>query len=736
MLLYSLLHLTGYDVSLEDLKSFRQWGSQTPGPPGVRPDARRRGDDRAARPGLRERGRHGHRRAPPRRRVQPPRPRHRRPPDLRHRSDGDLQEGIASEAAQPGRPPPARQAHRPLRRQPHPARRPDGDGLVARTCSRASRPTAGTPSGSTDGNDVAAIEAAIAAARGRRPAEPDRRPDAHRLRQPEQAGHARRRTARRSGPDEVRLTKEAYGWDPDTHVLRPGRGARRCFRAAVADGRGARRRLGGALRRATRRATRPRPPSSAAGSPGELRRRLGRRPQDLRDRLARSRPATPARTRSRPWPAACPELFGGSADLSESNLTDVKGEPNFSADEAGRNLRFGVREHAMGGIANGIAYHGGFIPYVAHVPHLQRLHARLGAARGARRAARRSTSGPTTPSASARTARRTSRSSTTPRCGRSRTCGSSGPATPTRRPRPGRSRSSAATARSALALTRQKLPTLPGTRGAGPRGRRPRRLRPARGDAAATPAADPDRDRLGAAARLRRRRGARGRRHPDPRRVAPLLGAVRGPGRRPTATPSCRRPSASASASRSACSLGWERWVGDEGAIIGLDHFGASAPAGTIFEQFGFTADRVADVGRRVVRDGLRGRVPTARTPGTAGRTRPRPETDDADAHRVRRRPRRGRAQGRAARRAWRRRLGHELIDLGGDGSRPGRTTTRTSPSGSGRPIRGGEADRGILICGSRRRAPASPRTRCRGIRAGRLPRHVLRRTRASSTTT
>jgi transketolase len=58
-------------------------------------------------------------------------------------------------------------------------------------------------------------------------------------------------------------------------------------------------------------------------------------------------------------------------------------------------------------------------------------------------------------------------------------------------------------------------------------------------------------------------------------------------------------------------SLGWERWVGDEGAIIGLDHYGASAPAGTIFEHFGFTADRVADVGRKVVHDGLRGRIPT-----------------------------------------------------------------------------------------------------------------------------
>jgi transketolase len=56
--------------------------------------------------------------------------------------------------------------------------------------------------------------------------------------------------------------------------------------------------------------------------------------------------------------------------------------------------------------------------------------------------------------------------------------------------------------------------------------------------------------------------------------------------------------------------MGWERWVGDEGAIIGLDHFGASAPASAIFEHFGFTAERVTDVARRVVRDGLHGRIP------------------------------------------------------------------------------------------------------------------------------
>ena len=66
-------------------------------------------------------------------------------------------------------------------------------------------------------------------------------------------------------------------------------------------------------------------------------------------------------------------------------------------------------------------------------------------------------------------------------------------------------------------------------------------------------------------------------------------------------------------------SLGWERWVGDEGAIVGLDHFGASAPAGTIFEHFGFTAERVTDVGRRSSATGSAAgsRPSTAATSGT-----------------------------------------------------------------------------------------------------------------------
>jgi transketolase len=68
-----------------------------------------------------------------------------------------------------------------------------------------------------------------------------------------------------------------------------------------------------------------------------------------------------------------PELWGGSADLAESNLTTMKGEPSFipavhqtqmwPGNEYGRTLHFGIREHGMGAICNGIALHGGTRPY-------------------------------------------------------------------------------------------------------------------------------------------------------------------------------------------------------------------------------------------------------------------------------------------------------------------------------------------------------------------------------------
>ena len=63
-------------------------------------------------------------------------------------------------------------------------------------------------------------------------------------------------------------------------------------------------------------------------------------------------------------PRLIPTLVGGSADLAPSNNTYLAGLGDFqAASPGGRNLRFGVREHAMGGILNGMAYHGGLFPF-------------------------------------------------------------------------------------------------------------------------------------------------------------------------------------------------------------------------------------------------------------------------------------------------------------------------------------------------------------------------------------
>ena len=139
-----------------------------------------------------------------------------------------------------------------------------------------------------------------------------------------------------------------------------------------------------------------------------------------------------------------PELWGGSADLAESNLTTINGAPSFIPTEwsthefagnpYGRVLHFGIREHAMGAIVNGIVLHGPDPRVRRHVPDLQRLHAPRGASRRAHETSRRSSCGRTTPSRSAKTARPTSRSSSSRPCARSRTSRSCAPPMRTRPP--------------------------------------------------------------------------------------------------------------------------------------------------------------------------------------------------------------------------------------------------------------------------------------------------------------
>ena len=83
MLQYALLHLTGYDLPMEELRALPPAAFEDAGTSGSRRHARRRDHDRPARPGTRQRGRHGARRSAARARVQPARPRDRRPPHLR-----------------------------------------------------------------------------------------------------------------------------------------------------------------------------------------------------------------------------------------------------------------------------------------------------------------------------------------------------------------------------------------------------------------------------------------------------------------------------------------------------------------------------------------------------------------------------------------------------------------------------------------------------------------------------
>ncbi|HSL32429.1 MAG TPA: hypothetical protein VK871_02200, partial [Candidatus Limnocylindrales bacterium] len=359
MLLFSLLHLTGYEVTLDDLKAFRQWGSKTPGHPefGLTPGVEAttgplgQGFTNAVGMSIAER----------RLATEFNRPDHAIVDHWTYTlcSDGDLQEGVASEAA-------SLAGH--LRLGKLVALYDDNhiqlDGPTAMAWSEDVVARFDAYGWHTqrvaDGNDVEAIAAAIEAARA------DDRPSLIAVRTHIGFGSPNRQDSQKAhgaplGADEVRLTKEAYGWDPDAQFLVP-EDARELFRRAVPAGE----KLVSDWERAFDAYA-----SAFPGEAAELRRRLdgrlahawdaGLKTYAVGEEVA-TRNASQEAIQALAGPV--PELFGGAADLSESNLTDVKGAPEFQAGEPGRNLRFGVREHAMGGIANGIAYHGAFIPYV------------------------------------------------------------------------------------------------------------------------------------------------------------------------------------------------------------------------------------------------------------------------------------------------------------------------------------------------------------------------------------
>ncbi|MEJ7749467.1 MAG: transketolase [Candidatus Limnocylindrales bacterium] len=604
MLLYSLLHLTGYDLSLDDLAQFRQWGSRTPGHPesgltaGVEATTGPLGQGFANAVGM----------AIAERRLAA---------EFNgdgntivdHRtfviaSDGDLQEGIASEAA-------SLAGHLRLGRLIV-LYDDNGIQLDGPTAMAWSEDVPGRfdaygwhTQRVEDGNDIGVLESAIQTALD------DDRPSLIAVRTHIGYGSPNKHDSQKAhgsplGPDEVRLTKEAYGWDPERTFYVPA-DALAVFREAVP--------AGEALVDEWNARLASYGEANVELAETFLRRMARRLPDGWDTELKTYEMGGEVGTRNASQDAIqalagrLPELFGGAADLSESNLTDVKGEPNFSAQEAGRNLRFGVREHAMGGIANGIAYHGGFIPYDATFltfSDYMRGAVRLSALAGlhvihvwTHDSVGLGEDGPTHQPVEHYAALRAIPNLWFVRPGDANETAAAWALAIERSDGP-----------VALALTRQKLPTLAGTDSKAREGlqRGGYVLRdPAAG-------ATPELILIGTGSELQLAVAAAATLEAEgiPTRVVSLPCWERFEDQDQAYRDSVLPPDVRKRVSvEIGVSLGWERWVGDEGAIIGLDHFGASAPAGTIFEKFGFTADRVADIGRRVLREGLHGRVPT-----------------------------------------------------------------------------------------------------------------------------
>jgi transketolase len=605
MLLYALLHLTGYDLPLSELQRFRQWGSRTPGhpeyglTPGVEATTGPLGQGAANAVGM----------AIAERRLAAEfnRPGHT---IVDHRtfvicSDGDIQEGVGSEAA-------SLAGHLRLGRLTmlYDDNHIQLDGPTAMAFSEDVPARFDAYGWHTqrvaNGNDVEAIGAAIAAAIE------DDRPSLIAVRTHIGYGSPNKQDSQKAhgaplGPDEVRLTKEAYGWDPDRTFYIPDEVAA-MFSRAIPRGESLAEEWEARLAH-----YREAFPAEAA----ELLRRLD---GDLRpgatDLLKTYAVGEDLATRQASQAAiqalagSVPELFGGAADLSESNLTDVRDAGDFEADVAGRNLRFGVREHAMGGIANGIAYHGGFIPYAGTFltfSDYMRGSVRLAALAGlhvvyvwTHDSVGLGEDGPTHQPVEHYAALRAIPNLWFIRPGDANETSEAWAVAVSRGNGP-----------VALALTRQKLTTLPETAARAHDGvkRGGYVLREASDGPGAIDliliATGSELPLAAAATDALAAEGIRTRLVSLPcwelfdLQPAAYRGEVLPPRVRKRLTV------------EAGVSLGWERYAGDEGAILGIDHFGASAPGATVFEHFGFTPEHVADVGRRVVRDGLRGRVPT-----------------------------------------------------------------------------------------------------------------------------
>jgi transketolase len=363
MLLYSLLHLSGYDLPIQELRRFRQWGSRTPGHPEVHLTSGveattgplGQGISNAVGMAIAERML-AHRFNRPGCEI------------VAHRtfalvSDGDLMEGVALEAA-------SLAGHLGLGRLTclYDSNQVSLDGPTNQAFTEDVLGRFAACGWQVlkveDGNhDLAGIAAAIeeALADETRPALIEVRTTIG-YGSPSKAGTAAAHGAP-LGPEELLRTKKALGWHELAEFAVP-----ESVRARMADTAARGRRLQEEWEAAVL-TLHDRHPSVWS----EWRRRLANElPPDWRQGLPRFEPTGPIATRKAGGAClqgaarALPELVGGDADLSSSTNTRIVDGGDFdAASGAGRNIHFGVREHAMGAICNGIAYHGGLRPFAA-----------------------------------------------------------------------------------------------------------------------------------------------------------------------------------------------------------------------------------------------------------------------------------------------------------------------------------------------------------------------------------
>ena len=360
ILQYAALHLTGYDLSLDDLKQFRQWGSKTPGhpevnhTPGVEATTGPLGQGFANGVGL----------AIAERFLAE---RYNRPYDeiVGHRvyaicSDGDLMEGVSNEAASI-----AGQLGLGKLVYFYDDNHITIDGSTAVSFTHEDKGARLEAQGwhvqhVDDANDLDLLREAIAAAEAE-----TERPSIVVVRShiaypaPHAIDTAKSHGAPLGEP-EVRATKEAMGWNPDEHFVVPDE-----VRAHMD-----RHERGAALETAWNDKV-----AAWSAKYPDLREDWDQvhtgKPRDgwvaaLPEFAVGEEVATrdAGQTTMEAFKHFTPTMIGGAADLVESTKTEFKGGGIFSSTHAGRNIAFGIRENAMGSIVNGIALHGGMLkPY-------------------------------------------------------------------------------------------------------------------------------------------------------------------------------------------------------------------------------------------------------------------------------------------------------------------------------------------------------------------------------------